>query len=65
MMEHKFVRDTFSKGLINTDITLLEARREKKKQTKTMMELQEQITDIKDELTEIKQILQKFITHRG
>jgi len=63
-METPFVRDKHSKALINTDTTVIFARRQEKRQVQKISELQEEITEVKNDLLEIKQLLQSII-NRG
>jgi hypothetical protein len=61
-MDTAFVRDTHSKALINTDVASINARRLEKKQIQKMSELQNEINSVKNDLLEIKQLLQTIIT---
>ena len=64
MSEHKFVRDTLSKAVLNTDINALEQykfARDKRLQEQTI--LQNCVIDInilKDDMKEIKNLLLKM-----
>lgn len=60
-MESPFIRDEYSKALINTDVTHINARRAEKRQVQKMSELQQEINEVKNDLLEIKQLLQSFI----
>lgn len=60
-MESSFIRDEYSKALINTDVTHINARRAEKRQVQKMSELQQEINEVKNDLLEIKQLLQSFI----
>lgn len=60
-MESFFIRDEYSKALINTDVTHINARRAEKRQVQKMSELQQEINEVKNDLLEIKQLLQSFI----
>jgi hypothetical protein len=57
-----FIRDKHSKALINTDVTTINARRLEKRQVQKMSELQDEINEVKNDLLEIKQLLQSIIT---
>jgi uncharacterized membrane-anchored protein YhcB (DUF1043 family) len=61
-MESTFIRDKHSKALINTDVTTINARRLEKRQVQKMSELQNEINEVKNDLLEIKQLLQSIIT---
>jgi uncharacterized membrane-anchored protein YhcB (DUF1043 family) len=61
-MESTFIRDKNSKALINTDVTTINARRLEKRQVQKMSELQNEINEVKNDLLEIKQLLQSIIT---
>ena len=65
MKDHSFVRDDFSKALINTDNKAIEARKLRKRQTEKMMAIQEEINEVKNDLLEIKNLLQSLISQRG
>lgn len=52
-METPFVRDKHSKALINTDTTVIFARRQEKRQVQKISELQEEITEVKLSLIHI------------
>lgn len=64
-MSSTFVRDYNSQALINTDTTAIEARRAYKRQTQQVVELQKEITEVKNDLIEIKQLLQSILADRG
>jgi len=63
-METTYIRDKNSKALINTDTTSVIARRQEKRQVQKISELQEEINEVKNDLLEIKQLLQSII-NRG
>ena len=64
MSEHKFVRDTLSKAVLNTDSTGLEAYKiARDKRVQEQNTLQNCVTDInilKDDIQEIKNLLLKL-----
>jgi|TARA_B100000315_G_scaffold30697_1_gene25986 hypothetical protein len=64
MSEHKFVRDTLSKAVLNTDTNGLEAyKMARDKRLQEQKKLQDCITDIntlKDDMQEIKNLLLKM-----
>lgn len=64
-METPFVRDTSSKALINTDVPSITARRQQKRQAQQVSELQKEINEVKNDLLEIKQLLQSILSTRG
>ena len=64
MSEHKFVRDTLSKAVLNTDINALEQykfARDKRLQEQTILQnCVDDINSLKDDMQEIKNLLIKM-----
>ena len=64
MSEHKFVRDNLSKAVLNTDISALEqykiARDQKIKEQDILQNCVEDISSLKDDIQEIKNLLLKI-----
>ena len=64
MSEHKFVRDTSSKAVLNTDITALEAykmsRDRRLQEQSTLQNCVADINILKDDMQEIKNLLLKI-----
>jgi len=64
MSEHKFVRDTLSKAVLNTDINSLEqykmARDKRLQEQTTLQNCVEDISSLKDDIQEIKNLLLKI-----
>ena len=67
-----FVRDLHSKALINTDRVALENHRRKRQleiqQAQRLHEMEskvEELVNVKDEMLEIKSLLQKLVNKRG
>ena len=64
MSEHKFVRDTLSKAVLNTDINALEQykfARDKRLQEQTILQnCVDDINILKDDMQEIKNLLIKM-----
>ena len=64
MNEHKFVRDTLSKAVLNTDINALEQykfARDKRLQEQTILQnCVDDINSLKDDIQEIKNLLIKL-----
>ena len=64
MIEHKFVRDTLSKAVLNTDINALEQykfARDKRLQEQTILQnCVDDINILKDDMQEIKNLLIKM-----
>ena len=64
MSEHKFVRDTLSKAVLNTDINSLEqykmARDKRVQEQTTLQNCVEDINTLKDDIQEIKNLLLKM-----
>jgi hypothetical protein len=64
MSEHKFVRDTLSKAVLNTDTNGLEAykmaRDKRMQEQSTLQNCVEDISSLKDDMQEIKNLLLKM-----
>jgi len=64
MSEHKFVRDKVSKAVLNTDVSALEqykiARDIKMREQTTLQNCVDDISILKDDVTEIKNLLLKL-----
>tara|TARA_B100000929_G_C15330305_1_gene360436 strand:+ start:145 stop:348 length:204 start_codon:yes stop_codon:yes gene_type:complete len=64
MSEHKFVRDTLSKAVLNTDINSLEqykmARDKRLQEQDTLQNCVTDINSLKDDIQEIKNLLLKM-----
>ena len=64
MNEHKFVRDTLSKAVLNTDINSLEqykmARDKRVQEQNTLQNCVTDINTLKDDMQEIKNLLLKI-----
>ena len=64
MSEHKFVRDTLSKAVLNTDTNGLEAykmaRDKRMQEQSTLQNCVEDISSLKDDMNEIKNLLIKL-----
>ena len=64
MSEHKFVRDNNSKAVLNTDVSALEqykiARDIKMREQTTLQNCVEDISSLKDDMQEIKNLLLKI-----
>ena len=64
MSEHKFVRDTLSKAVLNTDVNALEQykfARDKRLQEQTILQnCVDDINSLKDDIQEIKNLLIKM-----
>ena len=64
MSEHKFIRDNNSKAILNTDISALEqykiARDKKRKEESILQNCVDDISSLKDDMTEIKNLLLKI-----
>ena len=64
MREHKFVRDNNSKAILNTDVSALEqykiARDKKRKEESILQNCVDDISSLKDDVTEIKNLLLKL-----
>ena len=64
MIEYKFVRDDNSKAVLNTDVNALEqykiARDRKMKEESTLQNCVDDISSLKDDMNEIKNLLIKL-----
>ena len=64
MSEHKFVRDDNSKAVLNTDVSALEqykiSRDRKLKEELILQNCVDDISSLKDDMTEIKNLLLKI-----
>ena len=64
MGEHKFIRDNLSKAVLNTDISGLDAYRiardRRLQEQTTLQNCVEDISSLKDDMTEIKNLLLKI-----
>ena len=64
MREHKFVRDNNSKAVLNTDVSALEqykiARDKKRKEESILQNCVDDISSLKDDMQEIKNLLLKL-----
>ena len=64
MIEYKFVRDDNSKAVLNTDVNALEqykiARDRKMKEESILQNCVDDISSLKDDMTEIKNLLLKI-----
>ena len=64
MSEHKFVRDTLSKAVLNTDVNALEqyklTRDQRLQEQNILQNCVEDISSLKDDMQEIKNLLLKI-----
>ena len=64
MSEHKFVRDTLSKAVLNTDVNALEqykiTRDQRLQEQNILQNCVEDISSLKDDMQEIKNLLLKM-----
>ena len=64
MSEHKFVRDTLSKAVLNTDVNALEqyrvARDKRLQEQNILQNCVDDISSLKDDMVEIKNLLLKI-----
>jgi hypothetical protein len=65
MRDHSFIRDEHSQALINTDSKEIEARKLRKRHTEQMLAIQEELEQVKNDLLDIKHLLQSLISQRG
>ena len=64
MSEHKFIRDTTSNAIINTDIEGLRRYKARKAESKRILDLKNEVDSIKDEMSEIKHLLTKLVDNQ-
>lgn len=62
--DHKFIRDTHSKAVINTDIDGLRMYKARKAETQKIVALKNEVDSIKDEMVEIKDLLKQLIENQ-
>ena len=64
MSKHKFVRDTLSKAVLNTDVNALEqykfAREQRLQEQNILQNCVDDISSLKDDMVEIKNLLLKI-----
>ena len=65
MSEHKFIRDTTSNAIINTDIEGLRRYKARKAESKRILNLKNEVDSIKDEMSEIKHLLTKLVENQN
>ena len=65
MTEHKFIRDTTSYEIINTDIDGLRRYKARKAESKKIVDLKNDVDSIKDEMSEIRQLLTKLVENQN
>lgn len=65
MNETKVFRDSDSSAVISTDVVGLNAYKVKREQQKKINKLETDINTVKQELSEIKNLLKQIITTRG
>ena len=65
MSEHKFIRDTTSNAIINTDIEGLRRYKARKAESKKIVDLKNDVDSIKDEMSEIRQLLTKLVENQN
>ena len=64
MSEHKFIRDTTSNAIINTDIDGLRRYKARKAESKRILDLKNEVDSIKNEMSEIKHLLTKLVDNQ-
>jgi hypothetical protein len=60
-MEHKFVRDSTSKALINTDDVAIQARRIRKQDIQKFADLEKEILEVRRDMQELKQMIRDIL----
>lgn len=59
-MDHKYIRDSHSNAIINTDVAGLAAYKAKKKQSLEMKNLKYEVESLKEDIGEIKDLLKQI-----
>lgn len=62
--EHKYIRDSHSKAVINTDVDALRRYKARKAESKRILDLKNEVDSIKDEMCEIKHLLTKLVDNQ-
>ena len=57
----KLIRDTFSQAIVTTDNDALAAYKAKKRQTRQIQDMSEDINNIRDEMRELKSLLVQIV----
>ena len=65
MEDHKYIRDTTSNAIINTDIEGLRRYKARKAESKKIVDLKNDVDSIKDEMSEIRQLLTKLVENQN
>lgn len=65
MEDHKYIRDATSNAIINTDIEGLRRYKARKAESKRILDLKNEVDSIKDEMSEIKQLLTKLVENQN
>ena len=65
MSEHKFIRDTTSNAIINTDIDGLRKYKARKAESRKIVDLKNEVDSIKNEMSEIKHLLIKLVDNQS
>ena len=65
MEDHKYIRDTTSNAIINTDIDGLRRYKARKAESKKIVDLKNDVDSIKDEMSEIRQLLTKLVENQN
>tara|TARA_R110002167_G_scaffold58368_1_gene165435 strand:+ start:375 stop:575 length:201 start_codon:yes stop_codon:yes gene_type:complete len=65
MSEHKFIRDTTSNAIINTDIDGLRRYKARKAESRKILDLKDEVDSIKNEMSEIKNLLIKLVENQN
>ena len=65
MEDHKYIRDTTSNAIINTDIDGLRKYKARKAESRKIVDLKNDVDSIKDEMSEIRQLLTKLVENQN
>ena len=65
MEDHKYIRDATSNAIINTDIEGLRRYKARKAESKKIVDLKNDVDSIKDEMSEIRQLLTKLVENQN
>jgi hypothetical protein len=61
MDDNKFVRDSYSGAVVNTDLEGLRQYKLRKQQTMRVEELRNEVNTLRDDMSEIKSLLQALV----
>ena len=63
--EHKYIRDSHSKAVINTDVDALRRYKARKAESKRILDLKNEFDSIKYQISEVKYLLTKLVDNQS